>query len=44
MWESALWRALCARISERNLSAFIYRMLHEDLSSIIGTETVCSSY
>ena len=27
-------------ISEVNFSAFIYRLLHEDISQIIGTNTV----
>ena len=32
-------RALCTETSEVNLSAFIYRLFHEDFSSIIGTMT-----
>ena len=33
MWWNAQWRALCTQISEVNLSAFIYRLFHEDFTS-----------
>ena len=36
-WQSAQWKALCTKITEVNLSVFVYRLLHEDFSSIIGT-------
>ena len=38
-WYSAQWRALCTEIIEVNLSAFIYRLFHEDFSSIYGTQS-----
>ena len=38
-WWSAQQRALCIEISKVNLSAFIYRLFHEDFSAIIGTNT-----
>ena len=34
------WRAVCTKISELNLSAFIYRLFHEDFSSIVGINRV----
>ena len=34
---------ICTEISEVNLSAFIYRLFHEDFSSIIRTNTVAYS-
>ena len=41
MWWSAQQRALCTKISEVNISAFIYRLFHEDFSSsIVGINTV----
>ena len=30
---------LCTNISEVNLSAFTYRLFHEDFSSVVGTNT-----
>ena len=35
---------ICTKVSGVNLSAFIYRLFHEDLFSIIGTNTVGCSY
>ena len=37
------WRALCTKITEVNLSAFIYRLFHEDFSSLVGINPVASS-
>ena len=34
-WKSAQWRALCTKITDVNLSVFVYRLFHEDLSPII---------
>ena len=39
-WWSAQWRALCTKISEVNLYAFIYRLFHEGFSSIFRTNIV----
>ena len=36
-WLSAQWRALCTKVTEVNLSVFVYRLFHEDFSPIIGT-------
>ena len=33
-------RALCTMIAEVNLSAFIYRLFHEDFSSIVGINPI----
>ena len=35
-WWSAQWRALRTKITEVNLSLFIYRLFHEDFSPIMG--------
>ena len=32
-WQSAKWRALCTKISAVSLSAFMYRLFHEDTFS-----------
>ena len=29
------WRALCTKITEVNLSEFVYRLFHEDFSPLI---------
>ena len=34
---SAQRRALCTKITEVNLSAFVYKLFHEDFSPIIET-------
>ena len=33
-WQSDQWRALCTEITEVNLSEFVCRLFHEDVSSI----------
>ena len=38
-WQSVQWRALCTKITEVNLSGFVYRLFHEDFSPIIRTNT-----
>ena len=35
MWQSAQWLVLCTKLTEINLSAFIYRLFHEDFSSFL---------
>ena len=32
-WQSAQWRAFCTKITEVNLSAFVYWLFHEDFST-----------
>ena len=32
--QSAQWRALCTEITDVNLSAFVYRLFHEDFPLI----------
>ena len=39
-WYSVQWRALCTQILEVNLSALIYRLFHEDFSSILRTNCI----
>ena len=39
-WKHTWWRALCTAFSEVDRSAFIYRLFHEDCSSIVGTNTL----
>ena len=34
-WSRVQWRALCTNITEVNLSAFSYRLFHDDFSSIV---------
>ena len=36
MWFSVQWRALCTEMTEVNLTAVVYRLFHEDFSSIDG--------
>ena len=35
--KSVLWRALCTKITEVNLSAFVYRLFHADFSPFVTT-------
>ena len=32
------WKALCTEITEVNLSAFVYKLFHEDFSSVYGMQ------
>ena len=41
--DSAQWRALCTKITEVNLSEFVYRQFHEDFSLLIRTTHRISS-
>ena len=43
-WESAQWRALCTKISEVNLSAFIYRLFHEDIQNKYSSTELLEIY
>ena len=38
-WLGAQWRASSSKITEVKLSAFVYRLFHDDFSPIVGTNT-----
>ena len=40
----AQWRALYTKITEVDLSAFVYRLFHEDFSPILGKNYVIINY